>query len=459
MLRSLWLLVVYVSFIGLGTQAPFITALGYVWVDTFSPQAVAYIILNQIPVAMIMGASSFGLYLLLDRRSPPRLTVITLFQVALAVWCTLSMTWAVMPELGWEKWDWAFKTLMFSAFIPFVIRSRVQIEAFLQIYLFSLAANIVPFGGKVFLSGGGYGQQLGLSGGMNFGLGEGSTLAAVGVMAIPLAFYLRKHGQLLPTSRIFRLVYVGIAFACLLATIGTYERTGLVGLVMLGGAMVFKSKNKLLVGSMALVVALGVFYFSSSGWNARVSTIGSYQEDGSAMTRLLVWRWTLGYVLEHPLGGGFYMFLINVIEHPADAGNPVAYVEHGRAFHSIYFEVLGEQGWVGLFLFVGMLVWAQVMLQRVSHRVRNIPELEWCRALAATLQVCLAVMSVCGMFIGIAFQPMIHYLLAATVSVSEYARRSTVSTEAPTGWRGASIAAPAWRGRRPAITTREIGSA
>ncbi len=355
MLRSLWLLVLYVSFLGLATQAPFIAALGYVWVDTFSPQAVAYVILNQLPVAMIMGAAAVGLYFLLDRRYPPRPTLVSVFQVALALWSTVTMTWAVAPDLGWEKWDWAFKTLMFAAFLPCLIRSRVQIEAFLQVYLFSLAANLVPFGAKVFVSGGGYGQQLGQQGGGNSGLGEGSTLATVAVMIIPLAFFLRTHGQLMPKSQIIRLVYIGIVFASLLATIGTYERTGLIGLFVLGVAMIAKSKNKTLMCGLGVAVACGVYYFSSSGWNARIATIATYQQDGSAMTRLLVWRWTYDYILQHPLGGGFYMFVINVIEHAPDDANPVSYIEHGRAFHSIYFEVLGEQGWIGHFCSSGCL--------------------------------------------------------------------------------------------------------
>ena len=68
MLRSLWLLLVCASFLGVSGSAPFVATLGYVWVDTFGPQNVAYILLNQIPVAMIMGAVAVGAYLLLDRR-------------------------------------------------------------------------------------------------------------------------------------------------------------------------------------------------------------------------------------------------------------------------------------------------------------------------------------------------------------------------------------------------------
>ena len=44
---------------------------------------------------------------------------------------------------------------------PFFIRSRLQIEAFFQVFLFSCAIHILPFAGKGMISGGGYGKELG----------------------------------------------------------------------------------------------------------------------------------------------------------------------------------------------------------------------------------------------------------------------------------------------------------
>src|SRR5215213_6432769 len=160
MLRSTWLLFVYVAFMVLGASAPFVATLGYVWVDTFLHQNVAYIILNQMPVAMIMGVTAIGSYLLLDRRSPPPLSLEIVLSALMAVWVTTTLIWAEVPAAAWAKWDWAFKTLAFATFIPFVIRSRIQIEAFAQTYVFSLAANIVPFRLKTLISGGGYGTNL-----------------------------------------------------------------------------------------------------------------------------------------------------------------------------------------------------------------------------------------------------------------------------------------------------------
>lgn len=417
MLRSILLLFVYVSFAGLGLTAPFITTLGYVWVDIFHPQDVSYIILNQAPVAMIMGSLAVALYFLFDRRSPPQLRLITVLQLALAAWVTLTSMWAQLPDVAWEKWDWAFKTLVFSAFIPFTIRSRVQIEAFLQVYMFSLAANLVPFGLKMAISGGGYGQDLSLGGG-NTGLSEGSTLAAVSVMTIPLYLYLRQHAILIPKSFLFRSIYLLLSGLSVLTTVGTFERTGLIGLLTLGIAAMIKSRRKVLTIFVGLIVAALVAYAMTDSWSARISTIGDYSKESSALARILVWRWTTDFAMSHPFGGGFGAYRLDHIELPDGT------IKFGVAFHSIYFEVLGEQGWVGLVLFLGLAVASLVALQNASRLARPHPELSWCRDLVSTIQVSLIVLMVCGSFIGIAFQPMLPYLFAMSVSASEYIRRS-----------------------------------
>ena len=213
MIRSLFMTLIYLSFLGLGMAAPFILTLGYVWVDTFRPQSVAWYILNQLPVALIMGVAALAGYFLMDRRSPPRLTLTTLLTLLLGCWVTATMYWAEVPLAGWAKWDWAFKTVMFSAFIPLVIRSRVQIEAFAQVYVFTLAANFIPFAAKVLISGGGYGHNLGLIGG-NGNLAEGGLLSIAVLMTIPLALHLGRHTQLLPRTRLVKFGYIGVGWLC-----------------------------------------------------------------------------------------------------------------------------------------------------------------------------------------------------------------------------------------------------
>lgn len=433
MLRSLWLLFLYISFVGLSCSAPFVATLGYVWVDTFQPQAVAYLILNQLPVAMIMGVIALGGYLMLDRRSPPPLTMQTALQISMACWITLTMLWAQAPEAGWVKWDWAFKTVAFAAFIPFVIRSRVQIEAFAQTYVFSLAANLVPFGLKVLMSGGGYGMNLGLQSG-NSGLAEGGLLSTNCLMIVPLAIFLASHSQLIPKLKVLPLGYWAIAALSVITAIGTYERSALIGLVVLGAYMWMRTKHKFGFGIVAVIAVCLVVYTTSSAWNDRVATIGDFQKENSAYTRVLVWKWTLGFTATHPFGGGFMTYLVNSIELPPNGADP-GHIEFGRAFHSIYFEVLGEQGYPGLVIFLLLAGSTFLMLRRVAKNARPYPELRWVVGLADALQSGLAVFMSSGAFVGIAFQPMFWYFIALSISLKAYMWRVEHQAEAGPGGR------------------------
>jgi probable O-glycosylation ligase (exosortase A-associated) len=453
LLRSLFLTLMYLNFLGVGILAPFVFTLGYVWVDTFRPQDVSWEILNQLPVALIMGVAALAGYCLLDRRSPPRLTLVTVLTLLLAGWITATMYWAESPLAGWSKWDWAFKSVMFSAFIPLAIRSRVQIEAFVQVYVFALAANFIPYAIKVLISGGGYGHNLGLMAG-NANLSEGELLSTVVLMAIPLALYLGRHTQLLPRTRLVKLGYMGLAGCALVTALGTYERSALVALVALGGYMLMRSRRKMLFGLCMALGAVAVVALMSSEWTERISTLNDPTADSSALIRLLTWEWTLKYVVANPFGGGFNCFVINRIELPN------GHVHFGRAFQSIYFEMLGQHGWLGLGLFLGIIARTMIGLRQLRRRIRDIPHLAWCADMADALQAGMVVFLTAGAFVDIAFQPELWYFIAMFVSLSEYVRRVEQNAVPAVGWRpqalqaltGTAASATAglpWR-RRPA---------
>jgi putative inorganic carbon (HCO3(-)) transporter len=432
-LRSLLLLFVYVAFLGLSVSAPFVATLGYVWVDAFQPQAVAYIILNQLPVAMIMGAVAFVAYLALDRRYPPPVTLQSVLHMVMAVWITCTLIWAEAPDPAWEKWDWAFKTLAFSAFIPYVVRSRVQIEAFVQVYVFSLAANFLPFGIKVLISGGGYGVNLGLQQG-NSGLSEGGLLSTACLMTVPLAVFLSKHGQLIPRLKVVRLGYLTVAGLAIVTAIGTYERSALIGLLVLAGYMWIRTKNKVGFGIVLAITACLIGYSASSAWNTRISTVSNFEKENSAYTRILVWRWTLEYAATHPLGGGFQSYLINHVEVPGTGSEP-GRIEFARAFHSIYFEVLGEHGYPGIVIFLTLAGTMFFKLRRLAKRARSHRELQWVVGLADALQSGLAVFMSAGAFVGIAFQPMFWYFISLGVCLNAYVWRVERQQPRNVGWR------------------------
>jgi probable O-glycosylation ligase (exosortase A-associated) len=422
-MRSIYLLLVYIALLGIGASAPFVLTLGYVWLDIFRPQSVAYAFLNGgVPIAMIMGAAAIGGYFALDRQAPPRLSGVTVLLLMLAVWVTLTCLWAAVPTAAWTKWDWAFKTILFAAFVPYAIRSRIQIEAFLLVFLFSLSANIIPFGAKTILSGGGYGHQLGLVG-VNNGLGEGATLATVCLMAIPLILALRKHSLIIPRNWFTNLGYLGGVGLAIMTAIGTFERTALVGLFVLGVTVWVTSRRKILVGAVGAVIALGIVYQTSDAWNTRMATITAGAEDNSIGVRLAVWKWTYNYALEHPLGGGFNVYFIQRIDLPSETSSTGTTTLAHRAFHSIYFEVLGEEGWLGLGIFLAIAGLSYLSLWSVIRQCKGNPQLQWCGDLAKALMSGLTILMTCGAFIGIAFQPFLYYMFAITLSLREWLYR------------------------------------
>lgn len=435
MLRSSWLLLLYLSFLGLGISTPFVMTLGYVWVDTFQPQSVAYFILNELPVAFIMGAAAVLSWLLLDRRSPPPLMLVTVCMIGLAIWMTAALLWAELPDRAWAKWDWACKTVVFAAFIPLAIRSRVQIEAFAQTYVFSLAANFVPFGLKVLLSGGGYGQNLGLEAG-NSGLAEGGYLSTVCLMAVPLALFLGRHGKLIPRLPLMNLAYGGIAILALVTAIGTYERSALVGMVVLGFYMFIRSRRKLLFGCLIAVATIAIIVLAAKSWDARVSTIDQYNKESSALTRLLMWQWTLGFASSHPFGGGFDAYGTSVIMMPPDDLHPGGYLQTGRAYHSIYFEVLGDLGFPGLAMFVTIIGSSLFSLLRLSRKCRKIPDLVWVADMSDAVQSGMLVFLSSGAFVGLAFQPPFWYFVAMGVCLRAHVWHAERADTVPVkGWR------------------------
>ena len=139
-----------------------------------------------------------------------------------------------------------------------------------------------------------------------------------------------------------------------------------------------KQRMTFIVGGIALVLMAAPFLPTS--YYERMGLITGHEQDQSASTRLAVWQWTYEYALENPLGGGFDSYRGNKFEYrlPQVSENgsttTVEYkdvVDEARAFHSSIFEVLGEQGWIGLFLWVWLHASGLWQMEKLRRRWRS----------------------------------------------------------------------------------------
>ena len=85
-MQALFILGCWVSLVTLGCVAPFVMALAYVWVDLFRPQDVAPALGQLLPFSATTAMLTIGAYLVLDRRNPPRMGLLTALLVLWADW-------------------------------------------------------------------------------------------------------------------------------------------------------------------------------------------------------------------------------------------------------------------------------------------------------------------------------------------------------------------------------------
>ncbi len=359
-MRAIFFLSFFVFALIIAVRAPFVAALVFLWVDLLAPQSVGYSFIQSMPLAMISGVASVAFYFLFDKKERVHLGFQWLCMVALTIWVTVTTaTIAELPEYAWVKWNWAFKTLLFVCFMPFVFRTRVRLEALLLTLLACVGAVAASLAVKTLAGSAGYGQTR-IWGGVNAtSLGESSSFALVAAAMIPFIWVLRQDSLFVPLNRKLKWSAIMVIIVFIIAIVGSYARTGLICLAALGAIVIIRSRHRFVTGFLTAVFLLVAVPLMPDAWLARMTTIQAGQQEGSSGTRVAVWKWTLGYVAEHPLGGGFDVYRTNEIEvltpDPAAPDDPTRIIkmkQRARAFHSNYFEMLGEHGWPGLILFM-----------------------------------------------------------------------------------------------------------
>jgi probable O-glycosylation ligase (exosortase A-associated) len=232
-----------------------------------------------------------------------------------------------------------------------------------------------------------------------------------------------------------RLVSFFVSFAIL----GTQSRGAFVGVIAMGLYMAMKSRQK--VGYILLVLFLAPvgFLFMPEAWHERMASIADYQSDGSAMGRIMAWHMALNLASDRLTGGGFEVF------------RPTTYLIYlpevgGRKTdaHSIYFEVIGEHGFIGLAIFLLLGILALRMCKRIMKQCTPYPDMVWMVNLAAMMQVSLVGYAVAGAFLGLAYFNYYYALIAivvgmSTVTKKRFAEEASAPQRAEAATRGGPV--------------------
>ena len=129
-----------------------------------------------------------------------------------------------------------------------------------------------------------------------------------------------------------------------------------------------------------------------------MNTIENAEQDASFMGRVVAWKLSFILAVNHPMfGGGFKAIEFFPVWSQLSqdffsfpffyTGDALPDPHWARAAHSIYFQVLGDHGFAGLFIYLIILFLAFQKARKVAKQARVLSSTRWIAHLATMLQL------------------------------------------------------------------------
>ncbi|TDF37295.1 putative O-glycosylation ligase, exosortase A system-associated [Alteromonadaceae bacterium M269] len=388
----------------------------WVWTSFITPNFFLYGFGNSIRfnlIAALMTITSFMMFT--QKKEITKHSLATTVYVFFG-WSLITAIFAIhdSPDIAFIS-DAFFRAMVLFVFILFIIKTENQFRVICIAFCLSLGFYSVAEGLKYFLSGGGHR----IVGPANSALTDNNHFALGINMMIP--FLLALHAEF--KQKYLKLAIVGVILTSILTVMGTNSRGGFIGLMVIGGFYFLHSKKKLLIITLVLILGGTVISLVPDNYFARIDTINNAQEDLSFLGRVVAWKQSILIALDNPItGGGFnavqtasvwYTYapdfdttwLMNT-PHPIETGV--------KAAHSIYFQVLGDQGFTGIILFCFMLYFSIIKSYGVmKYRPPDSNgERVWVNSWGQACFLSMVVYSIGGALLSLAYFELLYLVLA-----------------------------------------------
>lgn len=242
----------------------------------------------------------------------------------------------------WIRWGFVSKVMLMTVATVAIVDSFARLRTLVIVIATCFGVFVLKALPFLITTGGGdrvYGPERSMIADNNdFGLALNMTL--------PLFFFLAQSESRPWVKKWFWTLTV----ATVPTIFFTYSRGALVGLIAISGVMFLQSKLRKVLIPLFIVGVAVAFLYAPEDWRHRMDPTRENPLDGSAYSRINAWTFAWNLVKDFPItGGGFETFTRELFFLYAPNANDV----HGP--HSIYFGVLGEHGFVGLFLYLALV--------------------------------------------------------------------------------------------------------
>jgi probable O-glycosylation ligase (exosortase A-associated) len=329
--------------------------------------------------------------------------------LALLAWTTLNTFFAFEPAFSWPYWNLAWKTLAMCIVASTLAGNRVRFQALMWIVALALSYYAVKGGIFTIFTGGHY-RVLGPPDSM---LGDNNELGLALVMVLPVLNYLRVTSA----SRFVHFGLIVVIVLTLASILGSYSRETYIALGVLAVAFFWRSRRKLLYIGTAVTIITPLLLLMPQSFYDRAASILEYNTDASFRAHLDSWWVAYRYAMDHaPFGAGFYGLNLKSVWNLYIPGDM-------HAAHSIYFQALGEQGIIGLLLYLTSIALGFLNLRGVMRSTRGRDAQQWAYSLGDAMQLGLLAFCVGGAAAPMAFFDLLFLWIALSAALRELTKK------------------------------------
>jgi probable O-glycosylation ligase (exosortase A-associated) len=420
-MRDLVLLAILPFMLYFMARRPFIGVGMWIWTALFFPNAWVYGIAGNIRYNLLFTAVAILSYLAMKNKPRAVFGALGAMVLLFFFWTTIStMLTLAPPERSWDIWGRFAKVITLFVFVILVIEKKLHVDFFLWCVVLSVGFYGDLEALKFLASGGGHKIE-GLPGHV---LGDRNELSLAFVMTLPICYYLL--GEFGHRSRLVWLALLGTMVLLVVAVIGTQSRGGFVALAGFGVYLFIKTERKVPIFVLGALLVVGLSFFVSDEWTSRMNTMETADEDASFMGRVTAWKLSFILAMQNPVfGGGFksletFSVWTELSQHFFSydwfyTGTALPNTERARAAHSIYFQVMGEHGFVGLAIFLVCLAGAFFKAGRIANQARKIDAAPWIRQLATMLQLSIFAYGLGGAALSFAYFELFYAIIALLI--------------------------------------------
>ncbi len=314
--------------------------------------------------------------------------------------------------LNAQYYEILVKVMVFCLLMPLFINSRLRLHVMIIVIVLGMGLHGVLDGLKTIASGGGHKMY----GPLNSMIEDRNHLSAALASTLPLIYYLYLHSR----HRLIRWGFLAAFALVALAIMGGGSRGGFLAMGIVGFWLIVTTRHKVWASIGVAALGISFFAFAPEHWTDRLSTIQTADQDESFMGRVIAWKVGSALAMAHPVfGGGFHAAQIQYIWDTFKTSQGLlGFVDTpipeftAKAAHSIYFEVMGDMGFVGLAIFLFILLHAIYSRFAIKRMVKGLGDSYiWARDMADMLMLAVIAYMAGGAGVSLGYLEMMYMIV------------------------------------------------